>query len=101
MGAGTFDIDFGMFAVAAGVLTSATDDLDGEISALCDSLRRCSPQGLRDAKRVANRDVVTEFDERAEQMQQLSAALFASDEAREGMLAFLEKRPPRWVAEAP
>jgi enoyl-CoA hydratase len=93
-----FDADA---AVAAGVLTSATDDLDREITALCDSLRLCSPQGLREAKRVATRDVLTEFDERAEEMQQLSARLFASDEAREGMLAFLEKRPPRWAAESP
>jgi len=50
---------------------------------------------------VLTRAVLHEFEERAEEMQQLSAALFASDEAREGMLAFLEKRPPRWVAEAP
>ena len=33
-------------------------------------------------------------------MQALSARLFGSDEAREGMTAFLEKRPPRWAAEA-
>jgi enoyl-CoA hydratase len=32
-------------------------------------------------------------------MQALSARLFGSDEAREGMLAFLQKRPPSWAAE--
>jgi len=93
-----FDADA---AVTACILTAATDDLDTEITALCDSLRLCSPQGLREGKRVLTRAVLHEFEERAEEMQQLSAALFASDEAREGMLAFLEKRPPRWVAEAP
>jgi len=30
----------------------------------------------------------------------LIAALRASDEGQEGMAAFLEKRPPRWVAPA-
>jgi enoyl-CoA hydratase len=93
-----FDADA---AVAAGVLTTATDDVDAEVGQLCDSLRRCSPQGLREGKRVLTGSVLREFDERADEMQQLSASLFASDEAREGMLAFLEKRPPRWVAEAP
>jgi len=93
-----FDADA---AVAAGVLTTATDNVDTEITALCDSLRLCSPQGLREGKQVLTANVLREFDERADAMQQLSARLFASDEAREGMQAFLEKRPPRWVAEAP
>jgi enoyl-CoA hydratase len=90
----TFDADA---AVAAGLLTSAVDDLDGEVAELCDSLRLCSPQGLAEAKPLTTRAVRTEFSERAEEMQQLSARLFASDEAREGMLAFLQKRPPRWA----
>jgi len=85
-------------AVAAGVITAAVDDVDAEVERLCASLRQCSPQGLREGKQVLNRAVRQEFDERAEQMQQLSARLFASDEAREGMLAFLEKRPPRWAS---
>jgi enoyl-CoA hydratase len=93
----TFDADA---AVAAGILTTAADDLDAldaEVERLCESLRLCSPQGLREGKQVTGRAVLAEFDERAEEMQQLSARLFASDEAREGMLAFLEKRPPRWA----
>ena len=85
-------------AAAAGVITAAVDDLDAEIERLCDSLRQCSPQGLREAKRIITRAVLAEFDEHGEEMQALSARLFGSDEAREGMLAFLEKRPPRWAA---
>jgi enoyl-CoA hydratase len=91
----TFDADA---AVAAGLLTIATDDLDEEIGRLEASLRLCSPQGLAEAKRLLARTVLEQFDERGEQMQQLSARLFASDEAREGMLAFLQKRPPSWVS---
>jgi enoyl-CoA hydratase len=91
----TFDADA---AVAAGLLTIATDDLDEEIGRLEASLRLCSPQGLAEAKRLLARTVLEQFDERGEQMQQLSARLFASGEAREGMLAFLQKRPPSWVS---
>ena len=31
----------------------------------------------------------------------LIAALRASDEGREGLTAFLEKRPPRWATQEP
>ena len=40
----------------------------------------------------------TAFDRHAEELTEQSARLFVSDEAREGMLAFLQKRPPRWVS---
>lgn len=33
------------------------------------------------------------------EMSERSMRSFASEEAREGMAAFAEKRPPRWVAE--
>ena len=41
--------------------------------------------------------MIDDFELRAEKLTRESAQLFVSDEAREGMLAFLEKRPPRWV----
>ena len=46
---------------------------------------------------MTSRDVLLTFDDRADDMQTLSARLFASEEAREGMLSFLQKRPPRWA----
>jgi enoyl-CoA hydratase len=38
----TFDADA---AAAAGLVTVATDELDGDVEQLCASLRKCSPQG--------------------------------------------------------
>jgi enoyl-CoA hydratase len=38
------------------------------------------------------------FADRADDVQAQSARLFGSDEAREGIMAFLQKRPPRWAA---
>jgi enoyl-CoA hydratase len=41
--------------------------------------------------------VLEDFDRHADGVTELSARLFVSDEAREGILAFLEKRPPTWT----
>lgn len=38
------------------------------------------------------------FDRDVQRLGADSARLFVSDEAREAMLAFLHKRPPRWAA---
>ncbi|PZS36145.1 MAG: enoyl-CoA hydratase family protein [Pseudonocardiales bacterium] len=84
-------------AAAAGLITAAVNDVDGEIAALAGELRGCSPQGLAETKPLTTRAMLAEFDERAEQMQALSARLFASDDAREGMSAFLQRRPPNWA----
>lgn len=86
-------------AAECGLITAAVDDLDAELGSLTDALRVCSPQGLAETKAVTTRDVLLTFDDRADDMRALSARLFASEEAREGMLAFLQKRPPRWAAE--
>jgi len=84
-------------AAECGLITVATDQLDEAIGQVADALRACSPQGLAETKAVTTRDVLLTFDDRADDMQTLSARLFASEEAREGMLSFLQKRPPRWA----
>jgi enoyl-CoA hydratase len=87
-------------AAECGLITAATGDhLDAAVGHVTEALRAGSPQGLAETKRVTTHDVLLTFDDRAEEMQALSARLFGSEEAREGMLSFLEKRPPRWAAE--
>jgi enoyl-CoA hydratase len=81
-----------------GLVTLATDDPDGVIATLTDDLRKGSPQGLVESKRIANRGVREAIERHGEEMVELSARLFASEEAHEGMTAFLERRPPRWSA---
>jgi enoyl-CoA hydratase len=87
-------------AAAAGLVTVAVDDVDAEVATIADALRACSPQGLAETKPLTTRAALAGFRERAEEVQATSARLFGSDEAREGMLAFLEKRPPRWAPSA-
>jgi enoyl-CoA hydratase len=86
-------------AVASGLITIAADDVDAEIAAVSEALRACSPQGLAETKPLTTRAALAAFDERADDLQALSQRLFESDEAREGIMAFLQKRPPTWAAE--
>ncbi|MFZ0128243.1 MAG: enoyl-CoA hydratase family protein [Candidatus Dormiibacterota bacterium] len=81
-----------------GLITLATDAIDGAVASLTAEIRRCSPQGLVESKRIVNRGVREAIERYGDDMVELSARLFASDEAHEGMTAFLERRPPRWAS---
>ena len=50
-----------------------------------------APQGLRGSKRLLRRDLLARIDALGEEMAVLSTRLFASDEAREAMTAFLSR----------
>jgi enoyl-CoA hydratase len=82
-----------------GLVTIATDDVAATVAGITAELGRGSPQGLRESKAVTTAAILDGFDRRAEQLAAQSARLFASDEAREGMLAFMQKRPPSWAAD--
>lgn len=84
-----------------GLVTIAVDDSDAVAAAvegLTADLRKSSPQGLRESKKVVNTVLTELFDRLVDQRRSESAALFSSDEAREGMTAFLQRREPSWVA---
>jgi enoyl-CoA hydratase len=86
-------------AAQIGLITEAVDDIDAGTMAVLDALRAASPQGLRATKPLLTGGLLAGFDERAGSLAQLSASLFGSAEAAEGMAAFLEKRKPRWAPE--
>lgn len=88
-------------AVAAeiGLITIATDDLQVAVDGVVADLGKGSPQGLAASKALTTGAVLAGFDRDAEQLAYESARLFVSDEAREGMMAFLQKRPPRWLCD--
>jgi enoyl-CoA hydratase/carnithine racemase len=90
----------GREAARSGLVTRALPDeeLDAAVDALVAQLARVSPQGLRETKALLNRDLLARMAVDGEDLVRLSARLFASDEAREGMTAFRERRDPRWVA---
>ncbi len=84
----------GSDAVAYGLVTRAVpeDGLDAEVDRVCAALVKAHPQGLRETKRLLGDGLRTYLDDRGEAMAELSARLFASDEAREAMLAFLSRK---------
>ncbi|MEV3857421.1 enoyl-CoA hydratase family protein [Streptomyces sp. NPDC050095] len=84
-------------AVRLGLVTAHADDVDTALSPVLDGLRRSSPQGLAETKALLTVKVLQALDRDAEALAALSARLFASDQAREGMTAFLERRDPSWV----
>ncbi|MGW8486690.1 enoyl-CoA hydratase family protein [Streptomyces sp. NPDC055886] len=84
-------------AARISLVSEAAEDVDKALEPVLDGLRRASPQGLAASKELVTATVLRSFDQDAEDLVALSAALFASDEAREGMTAFLERRDPAWV----
>ncbi|MEV0182498.1 enoyl-CoA hydratase family protein [Streptomyces sp. NPDC050625] len=84
-------------AARIGLVTAAGDDVDAVLEPILDGLRRSSPQGLAETKQLLTARVLEGFDRDAADLTALSARLFSSAQAREGMTAFLERRDPSWV----
>jgi enoyl-CoA hydratase/methylglutaconyl-CoA hydratase len=84
----------GIEAAAYGLVTKAVpaDRLADEVQERCASLASGAAQGLRESKRILNHDLLERIDTRGEEMAALSARLFASDEAKEAMTAFLNRK---------
>lgn len=87
----TFDADE---ATRMGLVTRSVsaDELDQEITRVCDQLKEAHPQGLAETKALLARPIVEAIDSQADELGRLSARLFASDGAREAMTRFLESR---------
>jgi enoyl-CoA hydratase len=84
-------------AADIGLVTIAADDVDATVAALSAAIGKASPQGLAASKALTTASLLAEFDRDAETLTRQSAELFVSEQAREGMLAFLEKRSPNWA----
>ncbi len=84
----------GTEAAAYGLVTRSApaDRVPAEVAALCASLATGAAQGLRESKRILNADLVARIDARGEEMAALSASLFASEEAKAAMTAFLTRK---------
>ncbi|OKJ20715.1 enoyl-CoA hydratase [Streptomyces sp. CB00316] len=84
-------------AARISLVTVAAEDVDQALVPVLDGLRRASPQGLAASKELVTATVLESFGQYAEGLIARAATLFASEEAREGVTAFLERRDPAWV----
>lgn len=91
-------------ALAVGLVDQLVDDTAGMDAALADirkQLERCAPGAVADTKALI---LAISSLSRGEQQQQAAenfADRMVSEEAREGIAGFLEKRKPRWAQTGP
>ncbi|MFG2979732.1 enoyl-CoA hydratase family protein [Streptomyces sp. NPDC048258] len=83
-------------ATRIGLLTLHADDVDEALEPVLAGLRKASPQGLAATKALTSAAVREVLDRDGARLTELSAELFASAEAREGITARFERRDPSW-----
>ena len=86
-------------AASIGLVNSAVDaeDLDTEVGRYVDLLALGAPGAVAATKQMLRRPAAESMDADFAEMLALSARHFAGEEGQEGMAAFAEKRPARWV----
>ena len=101
----TGEVFDGAQAARIGLLHSAVmpDELDQEMDRVMHMVNKVAPTAQREAKQLALRVGGLDLAQ-AEAMDTANAALIArlrvAEEGQHGLAAFLDKRPPRWVAGA-
>jgi methylglutaconyl-CoA hydratase len=87
-------------AMAYGLVSEVCPDaeLDARVGAVVGEVLQCAPGALRACKRLLFH--VAANDETLDYRADLLDTLRAGEEARQGMLAFLARRPAPWVSEA-
>jgi enoyl-CoA hydratase len=85
-------------AARLGLVTVACgeEEIDAVVDGLVEQVRQTSPQGSAETKKVLTAARRRRLDAAGPEMVALSERLFASDEAQEGIRAFLQRRPPAW-----
>ncbi|GAA0938499.1 enoyl-CoA hydratase family protein [Kribbella koreensis] len=84
----------GVEAASLGLVTQSVPDaeVDYTLAETLKSLLKGAPQGLRESKKLLNRELLADIDARGTDLAELSASLFGSPAAQEAMLAFLNRK---------
>jgi enoyl-CoA hydratase len=88
----------GMEAAHIGLITEAisSGNIDDVVALAAGQICETSPQGAAETKRLLTAGRRRRMAADSADLAALSARLFASEEAQEGIHAFLERRPPAW-----
>jgi len=82
-------------------LTQTVEELDGRVNELLGGLLQAGPQAQKAVKSLVRAVAHRAIDERViDDTAERIATVRASDEGREGVAAFLERRKPAWVPES-
>ena len=89
-------------AARMGLINAAVpaEQLDDRVGRVAESILKGAPGALSGSKRLVREVPGMEIDDAFAFTGRLSADYFASEEAREGMTAFAQKRAPRWAEPA-
>lgn len=81
-----------------GLITVACEagELDSVMDGLVTQIRETSPQGAAETKKLLTAPRRQQLEQHGPELAELSARLFGTEEAQEGIHAFLEKRLPTW-----
>jgi methylglutaconyl-CoA hydratase len=95
----TGDVFDGRRAAEIGLVTAAVpaDSLDAEVGKYVAALVRGAPGALAGAKELLRRPAPKSLQAELDELTALSVRYFSSDEGREGIASFREKRDPSWV----
>jgi methylglutaconyl-CoA hydratase len=89
-------------AARIGLINAAVsaDQLDDRVGRFAESILKGAPGAIAGSKRLVREVPGMEVNEAFAFTGRLSAAYFSSEEAREGVTAFAQKRAPRWAESA-
>ncbi|MFV2082896.1 enoyl-CoA hydratase-related protein [Micromonospora sp. LOL_021] len=89
----------GARAAQIGLVSAAVPagELDAAVAASCTALVRGAPGALAGTKQLLRRTPAADIRTETAELRELSTGYFLSDEGREGVRAFRDKRDPSWL----